>query len=219
MENNIREYVDDIFAEATPTRKSVELKEEMKQNLQDKYRDLVSEGKTPEAAYNIVVAGIGDVNALLSELESENVLGSAISEEARRKSAMFTAVAVTIYILAVLPLLLLRDVIGVVILIAMAAIATGLLVYNGIVRPSPDDDDDDDDELVAAVSGGRHDWQPGARERRSAIKAISSAMWSIVVAIYIIVSFTTGAWHITWVIFLIACAVQSLIAAFLIKRR
>jgi len=209
MENSIRYYVDEIFAEVTPSRKSVELKEEMIQNLQDKYNDLLDEGKTPEAAYNIVVAGIGDVSALLGELESNDFPQNARLEETRRKSAMFTSIAVSMYILAVLPVLLLRGLNGVVIMIAMAAIATGLLVYNSMVRPSPNDDDED--SMVEEFRA----WRAGTHEQRSMIRAISSAMWSVVVAAYIIISFTTGAWHITWVIFLIAGAAQSLIKVFL----
>ena len=209
MENNIRYYVDEIFAETTPSRKSVELKEEMIQNLQDKYNDLLSEGKTPEAAYNIVVAGIGDVSALLGELENDRTpQGNTQREENRRISAMFTAVAVSMYILSVLPVILLRNLTGVVILIAMAAIATGLLVFNSIVRPGPRDDDED--SMVEEFRA----WRAGTHEQRSMMKAISSAMWSIVVALYFIISFTTGAWHITWVIFLIAAAAQSLIKVF-----
>ena len=209
MENNIRSYVDEIFYDTKPTKKAVELKEEMIQNLQEKYRDLVSEGKTAEAAYNIVIAGIGDVSSLLSELEGDRAAYSAINEETRRKSAMFTSIAVAMYILAVLPVLILRNVNGVIVLIAMAAIATGLLVYNSIVRPSPDDDDDED-----TMVGNFREWQSGARERKVMNRAISSALWSITVAAYFIISFTTGAWHVTWVIFLIAAAMEYLIKAF-----
>ena len=213
MESNIRSYVDEIFYETKPTRKAVELKEEMIQNLQEKYRDLVMEGKAPEAAYNIVIAGIGDVSSLLGELDSDSVPDRAAQEEARRRSGMFIAIAVTMYILAVLPVLILQDVTGIVILIAMAAVATGLLVYNSIVRPSPDDDDDDD----SMVSNFRA-WQAGTHERRTMMKAISSAFWSVVVALYIIVSFITGAWHLTWVIFLFAGALQSLFTAFMARK-
>ena len=67
MEDKLRRYVDGLFEEATPSRKTVELKEEMIQNLEDKYNDLLKDGKTPEAAFNIVIAGIGDVSALLKE--------------------------------------------------------------------------------------------------------------------------------------------------------
>ena len=51
------------------------------------------------------------------------------------------------------------------------------------------------------------------------MNAIRSAIWTITVAIYIIISFTTGAWHLTWVIFLVAAAVQAVInAGFTMKK-
>ena len=40
-------------------------------------------------------------------------------------------------------------------------------------------------------------------------------MWSLIVALYLIISFLTGAWHITWIIFLIGGAVDSLLKAVL----
>lgn len=46
----------------------MELKEEILQNLIDKYHDLLAEGKSPEAAFNISVASVGDVDELLSSL-------------------------------------------------------------------------------------------------------------------------------------------------------
>jgi len=95
MEDNIRRHVEGLFAETTPTRKAVELKEEMIQNLSEKYRDLVSEGKTNEAAYNITIAGIGDISALLAELEKDMTNENKENYEtnaSRQKSAMLTII-------------------------------------------------------------------------------------------------------------------------------
>ena len=60
--------MDHLFRDVKPTRKSVELKEEILQNLVDKYHDMIAEGRTPEAAYNIAVASIGDLDELLAGL-------------------------------------------------------------------------------------------------------------------------------------------------------
>ena len=50
MENKLRAYMEELFSEVTPTKQAVELKEEILQNLMDKYHDLLAEGKSPEAA-------------------------------------------------------------------------------------------------------------------------------------------------------------------------
>ncbi|MCL2837952.1 MAG: permease prefix domain 1-containing protein [Oscillospiraceae bacterium] len=217
MEDKLRRYVDGLFEEAAVTKKSVELKEEMIQNLQDKYSDLLQEGKPPEAAFNIAVAGIGDVTMLLKELENEGK--NPPDEAARRKSAMFTAIAVMLYIISVLPVIIIGAVtdtydpiIGVVIMFVIVAIATGLLIYNSMTKPKYYKESD-------TVVEEFREWQDETHERKQMRKAISSALWTIVTAIYIIVSFWTHAWHITWIIFLIAGAIESLINVFLSAKK
>jgi len=214
MEDNIRRHVEGLFAETAPTRKAVELKEEMIQNLTEKYRDLVSEGKTNEAAYNITIAGIGDISTLLAELEKEMSNDSKVSYEtdaSRQKSAMLTAMAVMLYILCVLPLIIMTMVnfifaaeIGVPMMFLMIAGATGLLIYNSMTKPKPSNAPD---TMVEEF----REWQSDDRDRKSLRKAISSALWSIILALYFIISFTTFAWHITWIIFIIGAVVESLI--------
>ncbi len=50
------------------------------------------------------------------------------------------------------------------------------------------------------------------KTRREAIKdALESAFWLIVVAIYLLVSFSTGAWHLTWLIFIGGAAISTLL--------
>ena len=47
-----------------------------------------------------------------------------------------------------------------------------------------------------------------------------SALWSITIALYLIISFMTFAWHITWLIFIIAGVIESLInVLYTIKKR
>ena len=64
MENKLRAYMDHLFQDVPNTKKAVEVKEEILQNIVDKYHDLVAEGKSEEAAYNIAIASIGDLDAL-----------------------------------------------------------------------------------------------------------------------------------------------------------
>ena len=71
MNEKLRHYIDDLFANAPSTVRAVELKEEMYQNLMDKYNDLINEGKSEESAYNIAVASIGDVDSLIGALSGE----------------------------------------------------------------------------------------------------------------------------------------------------
>ena len=206
MEDKLRRYVESLFEETKPTKKAVELKEEMLQNLEDKYRDLLAEGKTPEAAFNIAVAGIGDVSALLRQLEEGFRSESEIEryEQARRRSAMLTAIAVMLYILSVLPVITVGSVPAMFIIVA---IATGLLIYNNMTKPRHLQDSD---TLVEEF----REWQSDTHERKQMRGAISTALWSLILVLYFLLSFTTGAWHITWVIFIVGGLIESLINIF-----
>jgi len=216
MEDKLRRYVDGLFARTVPTMKAAELKEEMLQNLHDKYNDLISEGKTPEAAYNIVVAGIGDVDGLLSELEAEAPEPPDLLklEMSRRVSAMLTSIAVMGIILSVLPLTILAMLgsryaarIGIPVMLFIIAGAIGLLVYNYMMKPRYYRGSD-------TIVGEFREWQSGANDRKSLRRAISTAQWAILVALYFIISFWTTAWHVTWIIFLLGAAAEAIINVF-----
>jgi len=216
MEEKIREYMDELFEETTPTKKAVELKEEMIQNLSEKYRDLVAEGKTEEAALNITMAGIGDISTLLAELEKDmtNKEFSHEAEAARRKSALLTAIAVMMYILCALPLIMLTLYnvynavqIGLPILFIIAAGATGLLIYNSMTKPTYESSSE-------TMVDEFREWQTEGRDRKALRKAVSSLLWSVILVAYFIISFATHAWFITWIVFIIGGAFESLINIF-----
>jgi len=212
MEDKLRRYVDDLFEGTAPTKKTVELKEEMIQNLEDKYKDLTAEGKTPEAAYNIAIAGIGDVSTLLKDLEKSAM--PEFDQAARQKSAMLTAIAITGYIVSVLPLIILHTIggryanmIGVVSMFLLVAGSTGLLIYAQMSKPRYHKEDD---TMVEEF----REWQSETRERKTMRGAISSALWSLILVTYFIFSFTTGMWHSCGVIFIIGAAIESFINIF-----
>jgi len=218
MEDKLRKYVDNLFTDTAPTKKAVELKEEMIQNLSDKYSDLLSEGKAEEAAYNIAIAGIGDVSDLLAELEFESISVTPNAyelEAARRRSGMFTAIAVMLYIICFLPAIIISEFsnvydtrIGIPVAIVIIAVATGLLVYNHVTKPR--------------IYRGSNtmveefrEWQSDTQNRKSLRRAISFALWSIIVALYFIISFwLRSSWHWTWIIFPLGVAAEAIINIF-----
>ena len=126
MNERLRKYIDNLFIEAPETKKTVELKEEILQNITDKYFDLLAEGKTEEAAYNIAIASIGDVNELIENLKKGTNNISNYSEEVleavRRKSALITAISVALYILSPILIITTGDLIGVVLFLFLIAV-------------------------------------------------------------------------------------------------
>lgn len=207
MDENLRNYVEKLFESAPHTMKVVEIKEEILQNTIDRYHDLLAEGKSEQAAYNIAVAGIGDVEELLHSLCNERSSGQTTEREREyRSSALLLASAVMLYILCILPVILLSNVWGVCLMLVMVALATGILIYRGKMRNIYYKTDD-------TMVENFKEWNAQKQEQNSLRKSVQAAIGSVALAIYLIVSFFTGAWHITWIIFLISGALQNVVKA------
>ena len=58
MREQLIQYVNLLFAGSSD---HYDMRQEILQNTLDRYDDLVAQGKTPEAAYRLAIAGIGDV--------------------------------------------------------------------------------------------------------------------------------------------------------------
>ncbi len=250
MKDKLSEYIHTIFADAerrSPgNRRLAELKEEMIQNLYEKYDDLIADGKSPAAAYNIAVSSIGDITNLLDSVcgSSAGATAGATPSETtgrptsstatpppltreeqeqlqkyRNRSAILASIAIALYILCVVPCILIQgDVVGPVLMFVMIAIATAMLIFNGISKPKyvRDIDDNDDDDDRSDRKRRSEDDRP---HRSPVYKAISGALWTLTVCVYLLVSFLTGFWHITWMMFLITTAVDNIIKAIFDLRR
>ena len=72
MKTKIREYIELIFADAPDCAQTREIKEEMYANVCDRYEDLIKDGKSESAAYNISISGIGDISGLIDSIKREH---------------------------------------------------------------------------------------------------------------------------------------------------
>ncbi len=223
MESKLREHMDELFRDVPPTKQSIEIKEEILQNITDKYHDLLAEGKSEEAAYNIAIASIGNLDDLLKSLKQTQSADrqTALMEEYnawKKKSALRISVAVMLYIMSVIPPILTdeffdpagpADAIGAIGLFVMAAIATGILVYNSVSKPAFPASD-------GSIAKDFKKWQDEkelSKQSKQALHAIEGALWCIIIALYFVISFSSGAWYITWVIFPIGGACNSILRA------
>lgn len=231
MKIKLREYLNTVLADAPAGARTEELRAELYQNMCDKYDDLIAEGRTPAAAYNAAVTGLGDVTPLLADLTARPATtlvgdrddvepdphagqGSEARREAmrryRKRSAILIPVAVALYILSVIPCILLErtnDDLGAVCMFAIVAIATGILIFNHMSKPlgaSP---------APASPADDGREQTDDASPRQKVYKAISGALWIITVLIYLGISFLTMRWTVTWLIFLVAVAVDNIVKA------
>lgn len=217
MKEKLRIYVEALFQDAPLTQKSVELKEEILQNICDKYDDLLMQGKSEEAAYNIAIAGIGDISGLIADLGSRRpgapqspLYSTDEMEKEKKRSAIITAISVALYILSPVPAIIFDELfgsdIGAILLFVMVAAATGLLIYNNMVKKNYRKMDD-------SVVEEFREWNAANTQKKQVFRSLSGALWAIIVVVYFLVSFGTGAWHISWLIFLIGAAVESVMKA------
>lgn len=236
MNSRLRIYVESLFDGVKRTKEVVELREEILQNVIDKYEDLIQQGKSEEEAYHIAVSGIGDIDDLLrsmgmdvrqddgmdntrgkftndssmyqKEPESEN---KSEKEKEGRNSAFLLCGSVMLYILSVVPVIIAdelgNDTVGVCFMFIMIAAATGMIILYGKTRPKYHKTND-------SMVENFKEWNNNNAQNKEVYKSIRSAVWSVTTALYIIISFMTIAWHITWVIFLIAGAVVNVIKAY-----
>lgn len=194
MREKLKSYLDLLFAGAPP--EAADAKEEVCQNTLEKFDDFIDQGKTPEAAYSLAIAGLGDVSEILCAGERPQAEEKLQPGKSVLRMVLLP-LAVALYIACPIPVVLWDGSNwSVAALLAMVAIATACLVLRPLVGKR--------EERSRAVS---EDSTP----RSGLYKSVMSLISILGVAAYLIVSFATGAWHITWVIFLIISALKQLV--------
>lgn len=191
MKEQLTQYVNLLFAGASDCE---DIKQEILQNTLDRFDDLVSQGKSPEAAYRLAISGIGDVNEILGNcampVQSQSPASIVEETEEDNKRKKYRAIAIAMYIMCAIPLVILSefglDTIGLCLTLALVACATYLIIISG----KKDDDDEDERKNIK-----ENDPQHKLKE------SIGSVIWTIGLVAYFGISFLSGAWYITWVIF------------------
>lgn len=217
MKEKITQHFNQIFAEAPKTRKALDLKQEMMQNAMDKYDDMVAEGYSEEDAYRNVIESIGDVRELFSEMEDRNLL--TLSEKDRKKKAMLTAVAVGLYIFAAAVFFIFSELdfmaegwrygslstLSLAIALLLCIAPTIMLVYAANMYPAYMKKEESN--MVEKYKEGKYI----SNKENAVRKSINSIIWTVTVILYFIISFETYEWQLTWLIFLMAVCVQSIV--------
>ena len=201
MREQLIQYVNLLFAGAADCE---DIKQEILQNTLDRFDDLVSQGKQPEAAYRLAISGIGDINEILGSAPRGSSIPSyepiqevkpETEEDIKRKKTR--AVAVAMYILSALPLIILGDLgfdnLGLCLTLALVACAT----YMMLITSKKDDEDEAEEKRKDEI---KHP----LKER------IGNIIWVTGLIAYFGISFSTGAWYITWLLFPFMACVRGL---------
>ena len=132
----------------------------------------------------------------------ELLTGNQNIKEAKKENfksnfARNIAIAVMLYIFALISIIALaggldKPILGVSVFFGFIAVATGLLIYNGIYYSKESE-------------------EPKSKKDDSIEKQVMNIIDIVGVTIYLFVSFMTMAWHITWMIFLIVGLVKAIV--------
>ena len=198
MREQLIQYVSLLFG---GTENCEDIRQEILQNTLDRYDDLVAAGNSPEYAYRQAISGIGDISEILASQSAapESVSAPRENPDSAAVKRLMRALAIALYILSVTPLILLsefgQDTLGLCFMLVMIAVATVLLIL-GKKEPAPT-------EATAKAPFNRKNLQ----------KRINNLIWWIGLALYFLLSFSTHAWSLTWLIFPLIGAVQGLLSA------
>lgn len=205
MREQLQQYVELLFAGAPD---SEDIKLEILQNTLDRYDDLIAQGKVPQAAYRLAIAGIGDISEILGTVPTGAISAGPVrdvspetdTDAAKRKRNR--AIAIGLYIICIIPLIVLSsfglDNLGLCATLSIVAVATVAIIQN--------------------QEPGHEDFSP-AKEADSPRKKLNDSISALAgiatLIVYLGVSLMSGAWYITWLIFPLGGAVKGLIKAIL----
>lgn len=202
MREQLIQYIRLLFAGTTG---SDDMQQEILQNTLDRYDDLIDQGKSPEAAYRLAISGIGDISEILggntiTEPFTPTTADSVGNRQNSGKNKIMRSIAIALYICCVIPVIALGNIgdgiIGVCLMFLMIAVATML--------------------IIMASSGSKEGRVEKVKEKEPAspiYKAYKSISGAITLAIYLVISFWSGAWYITWLIFPISGAIDGIVKA------
>lgn len=181
-------------------RKERNLSQEELANVLDVSRQTISKWETDQSSPDFdKIIPLCDFFGITSDelLTGNSNIKEAKKENVKSNFARNIAVAVMLYIFAIITIIIFaaqfgQPIIGVSLFFGLIAIATGILIYNGIYYSKESKEKKD-------------------IKQNSILKQITSIIGMIGLIVYLLVSFLTFAWHITWIIFIITGLINEIV--------
>lgn len=202
MIKNIENYVNSIFLDIPKNQKSIQLRKKTMINMNNKYESYLEEGKTERQAYDLTIVTSDDISKHLEELMPTNEFIEHVNKY-KQLNAIAIAVSTAMYIMCPIPIFIavIFDsgyIFGIIGLLAIVAVASAILVYSESSMPL---------EIRSYLE--RYDVNYDEKYKFIPEQEIFTTMyWLIILSFYLIFSFYTESWSISWVIWIIASVVH-----------
>ena len=207
MNKKLTNYVNGLFSDYPNSKKARELKEEILSNLTEHFQDAINNGASENEAYTEAISKLGNIDELLQSIMPDKDLAEKINAF-KAKKAKITAIAVMLYIIGTAIFIgipgvaalthssniALCGILGLITLLIFVAIATALLIFVNMSAPQ---------EILPYIAEKEDNWIDKTTKNGALIGMINDICPIIILVAYFIISFTTRAWQITWVIFLL----------------
>lgn len=186
-------------------RKEKNISQEELANALDVSRQTVSKWETGESMpdFNKIQPICDYFGITTDELitGSQNIVEQK-KEDKKNKFARNLAISVGLYIFSIVAIILFsawinQPIIGVCLFFSIIAVATGIIIYSGIVYGK----DKEEEANKSKVE----------KKKDSVAKQLADIVGLVGVIVYLLVSFLTGAWHLTWIIFIAIGLVNAII--------
>nr|WP_315020386.1 permease prefix domain 1-containing protein [uncultured Aminipila sp.] len=220
--NQIRNYIEVMFSSLPNTHEVVEMKLNMLENMEEKFQELLKDGKNENEAVGIILADFGSMEELKEELGISNIQpqnvecnpptqeNSPLKEEYfafKRRYGIALAIACTFFITAPFIYVFLKDLyrdsssISLLIFFCLISCGVGICIYYRT-------QDSHYKELLYINKN---------EETRTSM-LVKSTIFSIATIIYLCAGFIGGLWHPTWIIFIVAAMISRLSTAMIDDR-
>ena len=150
------------------------------QNTLEHFDDLLAEGKSEQEAYDLAVFGIGDVSQLIEREEHEQTMDEMMQS------------------------------------VPGAPKAPGV---NEMFDGSGEPETAEKTEYAQEAQGAYVQSAPHGGISKAASASMISALWMLMTVVYFLLSFRTGAWHVTWIIFIVGASINCMISAWLAAQK
>ncbi len=137
------------------------------------------------------------------ETKSDNNIINDDKDDKKRKFAISVCISIFLYFLAVMWIILgeelgVSDNLNVSIFLGICGVATIILIYNGMVNSKQKE---------------KYEELKEDKKVNKKVKMINDIISMIILIIYLIVSFSTMAWHITWILWVVYACIAEIVKA------